>query len=129
MDKLKEKIKRDGAEEKDFPMLNITQTDSSHFEVMIAICIDKLIRNEGDIFISRMVPMKDRFLKTEVTGGPYAIKNANGNTPARPLEVAYCHLQSRRRLWRWPSSEKRDDSCSWNDLVVVSRARVLSCGR
>ena len=115
IDKLKEKIKREGAEEKDFPMLNITQTDSSRFETMIAICIDRLIANEGNIFISRMVPMKDRFLKTEVTGGPYAVKNAHmaiGNymndrflsAPAIPFEILVTDRRRETDTAKWKTT-------------------------
>jgi hypothetical protein len=116
IDKLKEKIKREGAEEKDFPMLNIMQTDSGHFESMIAICIDKLIKAEGNMFISRMVPMKDRFLKTEVTGGPSSIKSAHIaienymndrflSAPAIPFEI----LVTDRR--------KESDTTKWNTTI------------
>jgi len=115
IDQLKEKIKSGGAKEKDFPMLNVLQTDSSHFETMIAICIDSLIKEENDIFISRMVPMKDRFLKTEVTGGPGAIKSAHMaitsymndrflSAPAIPFEVLVTDRQQERDTSRWKTT-------------------------
>jgi hypothetical protein len=115
IDQLKEKIKREGAEEKDFPMLNIMQTDSSHFETMIAICIDRLIKNEGNIFISRMVPMKDRFLKTEVTGGPSAIKSAHLaianymndrflSAPAIPFEILVTDRRNEPDTIKWKTT-------------------------
>jgi hypothetical protein len=95
---LKEKIRDEGAEEKDFPMLNVRETDDNQFEAMIAICINKEIKNEANIFTTRMVPMKDRFLKTEVIGGPLSIKNAHRaiekymndhllSAPAIPFEI------------------------------------------
>ncbi|TMI84374.1 MAG: hypothetical protein E6H10_05855 [Bacteroidetes bacterium] len=77
IDQLKTRIKGVGAQEKDFPMLNVRQTDSGHFETMIAICVNREIGNNGNIFVTRMVPMKDRFLRTEVTGGPASIRNAH----------------------------------------------------
>ena len=115
IDQLKEKIKRQNAKEKDFPMLNITQTDSSLFETMIAICIDRQIKNEGNIFISRMVPMKDRFLKTEVTGGPSAIKSAHiaiGNymndrflsAPAIPFEILVTDRRNEPDTTKWKTT-------------------------
>ena len=115
IDKLKEKIKRDGAEEKDFPMLNVLQTDSSHFETMIAICTDKLIKNEADIFTSQMVPMKDRFLKTEVMGGPLAIKSAHMaiktymsdrylSAPAIPFEILVTDRRSEPDTSKWKTT-------------------------
>jgi hypothetical protein len=115
IDQLKEKIKQQGAEEKDFPMLNIMQTDSGHFETMIAICIDKIIKNEENIFISRMVPMKDRFIKTEVTGGPSAIKSAHiavGNymndrflsAPAIPFEILVTDRRKEPDTTKWKTT-------------------------
>ena len=115
IDKLKEKIKREGAEEKDFPMLNVMQTDSNRFETMIAICIDRLMENEGNIFISRMVPMKDRFLKTEVTGGPSAIKSAHIaiqnymndrflSAPAIPFEILVTDRRKETDTAKWKTT-------------------------
>ena len=77
IDRLKKKIKDDGAIERDFPMLNVRETDSNRFETMIAICVNKEIKNEGNIFLSRMVPMQDKFLRTDVTGGLATIKHAH----------------------------------------------------
>lgn len=96
--RLKKKIRDEAAEEKDYPMLNVNEIENGHFETMIAICVNKNIRNEGGFFTSRMVPMKDRFLMTEVTGGPVTLKNAHKaietymndrflSAPAIPFEV------------------------------------------
>ena len=112
IDKLKEKLKKEGAEETDFPMLNIMQTDSSQFETMIAISIDKLIKNNADIFISRMVPMKNRFLKTEVTGGPSTVKIAHIaienymndrflSAPAIPFEILVTDRREESDTTKW----------------------------
>jgi hypothetical protein len=98
IDQLKKKINQEEAKEKDYPMLNVRQTDSTHFETMIAICINKEIKDSGNFFLSRMVTMKDRFLKTEVTGGSLSIKNAHKaienymndhllSAPAIPFEI------------------------------------------
>jgi len=115
LDKLKERIKKEGAEERDFPMLNIMQTDSSQFETMIAICIDKLIKNNADIFISRMVPMKNRFLKTEVTGGPSTVKMAHIaienymndrflSAPAIPFEILVTDRRKETDTTKWKTT-------------------------
>jgi hypothetical protein len=98
VEQLKDKIKQDSAQEKDFPMLNVRQDDTHHFETMIAICVNKEINRTREFFPSRMVPMKDRFLKTEVTGGPGSIRNAHDaieaymrdrflSAPAIPFEI------------------------------------------
>jgi hypothetical protein len=87
-----------GAAEKYYPMMNTKQVDSSSYETMIAISIDRVIPETGEFFISKMVPMKDRFLTTEVTGGPASISNAKMAiekymtdhtlpSPARPFEI------------------------------------------
>jgi hypothetical protein len=115
IDELKQKVKKDGATERDFPMLNILQTESNHFETMIAICIDKIITSEGNIFISRMVPMKDRFLKTEVTGGSVTIKNAHNaiesymddrflSAPAIPFEILVTDRRNETDTTKWKTT-------------------------
>jgi hypothetical protein len=116
IDQLKTRVKGEGAHEKDFPMLNVQQTDSNRFETMIAICVSKEIKNSGNIFVSRMVPMKDRFLRTEVTGGPGSIKNAHEavrnymedrflSAPAIPFEI----LVTDRR--------KEADTAKWKTII------------
>ena len=74
---LKQYLISQGATEKYYPMMNIKQADSSHYETMIAISIDRMIPESRDFFISKMVPMKDRFLTTDVSGGPASIKKAH----------------------------------------------------
>lgn len=98
IEQLRKKIRQEGAQEKESPMLNVRQNDSNHFETMIAICINKEIRNSRNVFVSRMIPMKDRFLKTEVLGGPGSIRKAHNaievymrdrflSAPAIPFEI------------------------------------------
>jgi len=116
--RLKKKIRDTGAEEKDFPMLNIKKTDDSgRYETMIAICINKEIKAAPDAFISLMVPMKDRFLETEVTGGPFTLKKAHkaiGNymndhlltAPAIPFEILVT------------DRSKESDTAKWRTRIV-----------
>ena len=112
IDQLKTRIKEDGAEEKDFPMLNVIQTDSNRFETMIAICISKEIKNSGNIFVSRMVPMKNRFLRTEVTGGPVSIRKGHDavknymedrflSAPAIPFEILVTDRREQTDTSKW----------------------------
>ncbi len=77
VNRLRQYIVSRGAGEKYYPMMNTRSIDSSHFETMIAVSIDKEIPASGEFFISKMVAMKDRFLKTEVTGGTASIENAH----------------------------------------------------
>ena len=115
IDRLKKKIKDEAANEKDFPMLNVRETDSNHYETMIAICVNKEIKNEGNIFVSRMVPMRDRFLRTEVTGGPMAIKTAHEaikdymedrflSAPAIPFEILVTDRRAQPDTTKWKTT-------------------------
>jgi hypothetical protein len=98
INKLKRYILSRGVMEKYYPMVNVKQVDSSQYETMVAISIDKMISANGDFFISQMVPMQDRFLATEVTGGPSTLNKAHLaiekymqdhalSAPARPFEI------------------------------------------
>ena len=109
---LKKKIKNEAAKEKDFPMLNVRQLDSNHFETMIAICVDKMLTNDGNFFVSMMVPMKDRFLKTAVVGGPQTVKDAHQaiesymsdrvlTPPAIPFEILITDRRKERDTSKW----------------------------
>lgn len=77
LSQLKQYLVSQGATEKYYPMMNIKQADSSHYETMIAISIDRMIPESRQFFISKMVPMKDRFLTTDVSGGPASIEKAH----------------------------------------------------
>jgi hypothetical protein len=98
VNQLKQYLVSQGAVEKYYPMMDTKRVDSSHYETMIAISIDKNIPANKDYFISQMVPMKDRFLATEVTGGPASIEKARWAiekymedhtlpAPGRPFEI------------------------------------------
>jgi hypothetical protein len=112
---LKSQIAAAGAKEKDYPMFNVIKKDSTHFETMIAICIDKAIRTVPPYFISRMVPMKDRFLKTGVTGGPLTIKKAHEaideymkdhilSQPAIPFEILVTDRNKETDTSKWKTT-------------------------
>ena len=116
IDELKKKIKDAGAVEKDYPMLHVNQLDSTNYETMIAICVNKEIEASGNFFVSRMVPMKDRFLKTVVTGGESTIQKAHHaihdymedhflSAPAIPFEI----LMTDR--------SKEKDTTKWNTII------------
>lgn len=110
---LKEFISRQGAVEKDSPMLNISYSkDSTHYEAMIAICVDRELPSSGGFFLRRMVPMKDRFLACEVKGGPFLIQQAHRaiekymfdnslSAPAIPFEVMLTDRLQERDTSKW----------------------------
>jgi hypothetical protein len=55
------------------PMMHLEQIDSSHFEIMVALPVDKVIENEGNFLFKQMV--KGNTLIAEVRGGRATINN------------------------------------------------------
>lgn len=55
-------------------MLNIRREDSTYFEAMVAIPVNKQLPNQGKIAFKRM--FAGIILVTEVAGGPQRIKEA-----------------------------------------------------
>ncbi len=55
------------------PMMHLERLDSSHFEIMVALPINKMIDNEGDFLFKQMV--KGNTLVAEVHGGRATINN------------------------------------------------------
>ncbi|MFL5739529.1 MAG: hypothetical protein ACJ75B_04885 [Flavisolibacter sp.] len=105
-------IARAGAVEKDHPMLNVHAIDSNHYETMVAICTDRMIDAPPPFFLSRMVAMKDRFLKTEVQGGPGRIRQAHEavirymedhflSQPAIPFEILVTERNQEKDSSKW----------------------------
>jgi len=70
---LKSYIKKEGAKENNFPMLNVRKKDSL-YETMVAIPVNKELAGNGKIFFSRFVPWK--VLTAEVRGGIWTVKEA-----------------------------------------------------
>lgn len=71
---LKDYAKQTGAKQTGFPMLNITVLDSTHYQTMVAIPVDKQIPQTSVFSWKRMVAGK--ILIGEITGGPYRAENA-----------------------------------------------------
>jgi len=112
VNKLRQYIKSRGAAETYYPMINTKRFDSTQYETMVAISIDRMIPASGDFFISQMVPMKDRFLETEVTGGPASIEKAHNaiekymsdyslSAPARPFEILVTDRNKETDTAKW----------------------------
>ena len=55
------------------PMMHVERMDSSHFEIMVALPIDKAISNEGNFLFKQMI--KGNTLIAEVHGGRTTINN------------------------------------------------------
>lgn len=74
VNKLKEYIQQQGARETGYPMLNILKKDSAHFETMVAIPVNKEVKEQNDILIKKMVP--GYILEAEVSGGAHTAAHA-----------------------------------------------------
>lgn len=109
---LKAMISMAGADQKDYPMLNVSKVDSAHYKTMIAICVNKEIKTDTGSFISRMVVMKNRFLVTEVSGGFFNIQKAHNaindymtdhllSQPGMPFEILITDRSKERDTSKW----------------------------
>ncbi len=72
--KLKKYIKSEGAEENNFPMLNVRKLENSEFKTMVAIPVNKRLKGKGEIVYKRFVPWK--VLTAEVHGGNKTVEEA-----------------------------------------------------
>jgi effector-binding domain-containing protein len=63
-----------GARESGYPMLNIKMTDSTNFETMVALPVNKELDDHGAIVHKEMVA--GNILVAEVKGGPYTVSKA-----------------------------------------------------
>jgi effector-binding domain-containing protein len=74
INKLKTHIQQQGAKETGYPMLNIQRKDSTHFETMVAIPINKAVKEQNNMVLKNLV--QGYILVTEVNGGVNTISNA-----------------------------------------------------
>lgn len=70
--KLRAYIAAQGAQETNFPMLHISQKDSTTYETTVAIPINKHVPDNGAILLKRMI--RGKILVAEVSGGPQAVE-------------------------------------------------------
>ena len=75
IDELQRYMALHDAKQTNFPMLNITHTDSGYL-VMTGIPTNKLLPIYKNIFPKRLSPIKDKILTTDVKGGDATIQNA-----------------------------------------------------
>jgi len=76
VDKLKQYISQQHANEHNFPMLNITKQLDSSYEVMVGVPTNILLPGNNFIEPKRMIMMKNKTLITEVTGDTSEIRKA-----------------------------------------------------
>ena len=75
VDRLKNYIQKNGAEELDYPMLNIHKNMDSVYVARVAIMVDQKLKDSGDIQYRWMLK-GGNILVTEVKGGPHQIEKA-----------------------------------------------------
>ena len=73
---LRSYISSEGAKETDYPMLHVSSRQDSVFEVMVAIPVNRRLKEAGTIFPRNFVPWK--ILTGEVKGGPRIAEGAMG---------------------------------------------------
>ena len=71
---LQQHIASQGGNETGYPMLNRRFNDSNNIDAMVAIPINKELKNNGNFNYKRMVPL--RILVTEIQGGPHTVNYA-----------------------------------------------------
>lgn len=71
---LKKYIVQNNAIEKNSPMLNVLKLDSSHYEAMSAIPVDKALPRTNE-FSPKFLLKGGNVLEAQVQGGPYTIEN------------------------------------------------------
>ena len=74
INKLKQYVSSQGAKETNYPMLHVLRTDSTRFETMIAIPVNKRIGNDAEFVHKRMVP--GNILLARVKGGHHSVQKA-----------------------------------------------------
>jgi hypothetical protein len=69
-------VKKEGAHETGYPMLNITRLGDGRRQMEVAVPVDRKIKDEGVFYSRKMVP--GHYLMTEVKGGMAVIDRAFG---------------------------------------------------
>lgn len=72
---LRKYIAANGAEEKNFPMLNMLEAEKDHYEVMVAIPVDRKLPETKD-FAPKFMLKGGYILEAEISGGLYRIEKA-----------------------------------------------------
>lgn len=72
---LKKYIAANKAIEKNYPMLHVMKADTTHYEAMVAIPVDRRLP-ETKNFVPKFLLKGGNILEAEVKGGPHTIENA-----------------------------------------------------
>ena len=74
INKLKTHIQQQGARETGYPMLNIQQKNGGYFETMVAVPVNKVIKEQNGMVQKNLV--QGNILVAEVRGGEHTVNNA-----------------------------------------------------
>lgn len=72
---LRKYIVQNKAIEKNLPMLNVQKIDSSHYQAMTALAVDKWLPETNE-FVPKLLLKGGTILETEIQGGEHTIENA-----------------------------------------------------
>lgn len=72
---IQEHIRQKNVTQTGNPLVNVTKIDPTHFQVMVALPVNKVIEDVQPFFTRRMIPAAN-FMKAEVKGGPHTINEA-----------------------------------------------------
>jgi hypothetical protein len=75
VDKLKTFIQKNGAKETSAPMLNVFKNNDTSYLTRVAIPVDKVLPNAGDVRFKRMLA-DGNILTSDVKGGPWKVEKA-----------------------------------------------------
>ncbi|GAB2818523.1 hypothetical protein [Ferruginibacter profundus] len=109
--KLQDYASSQGASATNSPMLNVRQIDSSHYEFMVGLPVNKQVSETADIHI-KLMPPGGKMLITEIKGGPNTIRNsmklfdiykedAKRTSPAIPFELLITNRAAEPDTSKW----------------------------
>lgn len=70
-------IEKNGAVQSGNPIYNATKLDATHYQLMVAVPVNKVMTGDAAYSFKRMIP--GSFIVTEVKGGDWTIENASTN--------------------------------------------------
>ncbi|WP_207514781.1 GyrI-like domain-containing protein [Longitalea luteola] len=74
LNKLTTYLQQQGASQTGYPMLNIYEKDSTHFEIMVAVPVNKAVKEQKNMVMKNLV--QGYVLVAEIKGGDHTVANA-----------------------------------------------------
>jgi hypothetical protein len=109
--RLRRYIVQNKAIEKNLPMLNVQKVDSSHYQAMTAIAVDRWLPQTNE-FVPKLLLKGGTILETEIKGGEHTIENAfkefenyrldyRYTSPAIPYQLMITDRMTERDTTKW----------------------------